>query len=181
MTTTPQLITAEDLWRMNLDERCELLNGELITMAPAGFEHGVVIMRLARLLANYVKQHKLGLTVGAETGFILRRKPDTVRGADVAFVSNALLPDPLPKSYFPGAPDLAVEVISPDDRYKDVERKAKDYIDAGSKLVWVVDTRRRSITVHRPQSNPVILREGEDLEAGDVIPGFRCAVSEIFV
>jgi Uma2 family endonuclease len=128
-----------------------------------------------------VSQHKLGLTVGAETGFILRRRPDTVRGADVAFVSKARLPDPLPKSYFPGAPDLAVEVVSPDDRYKDVERKAKAYVDAGSKLVWVVDPRRRTVTIHRSQSDLVVLPEDEDLEAGDVIPGFRCSVAELFV
>jgi Uma2 family endonuclease len=165
---------------MNLDERCELVNGELITMAPAGFEHGTVIMRLARLLANYVNQHKLGLTVGAETGFILRRKPDTVRGADIAFVSNARLPDPLPKAYFPGAPDLAVEVVSPDDRYKDVERKAKDYVDGGAQLVWVVDPRKRTITVHRPDSKPLILHEGEELDGAQVVPGFRCAVAEVF-
>jgi Uma2 family endonuclease len=180
MRTAPQLLTAEDLWRMNLDERCELVNGRLITMALAGFEHGVVIAKIATLLANYVEQHKLGLVLSAETGFILRRKPDTVRGADIAFVSNARLPNPIPKAYFPGAPDLAVEVISPDDRYKDVERKAKDYVDGGAQLVWVVDLRKRTVTVHRPNSKPLILSEGEELDGAQVVPGFRCAVAEIF-
>ena len=109
MTTTPRILTAEDLWQMPGDERRELIKGELRTMAPAGFDHGAVIDNLQFLLSSHVRTNKLGLVLGAETGFVLARNPDTVRGADVSFVSNARLPSgKRPKTYFPGPPDLAV-------------------------------------------------------------------------
>src|SRR5687767_6997301 len=105
MTTTTQLITAEDLWRISGDERRELVKGELRTMAPAGFEHGAIINRFAFLLTSHVEKHKLGIVVGAETGFTLSRKPDTVRGADLAFVRSSRLPKSgLPKKFWEGAP-----------------------------------------------------------------------------
>jgi Uma2 family endonuclease len=181
MTTTPQLLTAEDLWRMPNNQRRELVNGELRTMAPAGFEHGAVITNVAFLLARHVKAQRLGVVLGAETGFILARNPDTVRGADVAFVSTASLPQgPLPTSFFPGAPDLAVEVVSPSDTMVDVENKVDDYLAAGTRLVWVVNPRHKTVTAHRPQTPPQVLGQADTLTGMDVVPGFSCSVSEIF-
>src|SRR4051812_14372339 len=120
MTIATSPTTAEQLWRMPKDEmRHELVRGELFTMAPAGFDHGAVIINLSIPLATYVKKHKLGIVVGAETGFILTRDPDTVRGADIAFVRAARIPKSgRPKKFWIGGPDLAVEVLSPDDRPK---------------------------------------------------------------
>src|SRR4051794_31250310 len=127
MTIATSPTTAEQLWRMPKDEmRHELIRGELQTMAPAGFEHGSVIGKLTFLLARHVYANKLGLVLGAETGFILARDPDTVRGADVALVRAARVPkEGPPKKFWIGAPDLAGEVLSPDDRPKEVARKVQ--------------------------------------------------------
>ena len=181
MTTTPQILTAEDLWRLPNNQRRELVKGELRTMAPAGFEHGAVITNVAFLLARHVKAGRLGVVLGAETGFVISRNPDTVRGADVAFVSTARLPQgSLPTSYFPGAPDLAVEVVSPSDTMVEVEDKVDDYLAGGTKMVWVVNPRRKTVTVYRPQASPHLLGQADTLTGDDVVPGFSCGVSEIF-
>ena len=181
MTTTPRIFTADDLWLMPNDQRRELVKGELRTMAPAGFDHGAVIVNLTFLLTQHVRQHQLGLVLGAETGFMLARDPDTVRGADIAFVSNERLPaGPRPKGYFPAAPDLAVEVMSPGDTLNEVEDKVDDYLAAGTRLVWVVNPRRRTVTAHRPGVGPTLFGNTETLTGDDIVPGFTCAVAEIF-
>ena len=179
--TTAQLLTAEDLWRLPNNQRRELVKGELRIMAPAGFEHGVVIQRLSIRLGTHVEKRRLGVTVGAETGFLLSRNPDTVRGADIAFVSAPRLPQGQQiTGYFPGAPDLAVEVVSPNDTMAEVEDKVDEYLAAGAKLVWVVNPRRKTVTVHRPQTPPAMLGELQALTGDDVVPDFRCPVAEIF-
>src|SRR3954466_177571 len=152
MTTATAPITAEQLWRMhNDDQRYELVRGELHMMAPAGFDHGAVIINLSTLLATHVKRRRLGVVVGAETGFILSRDPDTVRAADIAFVRAARIPKSgRPKAFWVGGPDLAVDVLSPDDRPREVKRKVQDYLAAGAALVWVVNPKNRTVTVHRP-------------------------------
>ena len=182
MSTQARPITVEDLWNMPGDERRELVRGELRTMAPAGSEHGAIIMNLAFALAAYVKQQKLGVVFGAETGFVLARDPDVVRGADVAFVQLSRIPATgLPKKFWEGAPDLAVEVVSPSDSLEAVEEKVDDYLNARTPLVWVVNPRRRTITVHRPGGDPKVLRETDTLTGEEVIPGFQCKVADAFV
>jgi Uma2 family endonuclease len=182
ITTTSRLLTADDLWRMPSDRRRELVKGEVRTMAPAGFEHGAVIDNLQFLLSNHVRKNRLGVVLGAETGFLLARDPDTVRGADIAFLSMSRLPEGgRPTGYFPGPPDLAVEVVSPNDTLTEVEDKVDDYLAAGTKLVWVVNPRRKTVTVHRPAAPPAMLGATDTLTADeDVIAGFRCGVAEIF-
>jgi Uma2 family endonuclease len=182
MSTEARLITAEDLWNMGGDQRRELVRGEVRTMAPAGFEHGAIIMNLAFLLASHVRQHALGVVVGAETGFVLARGPDVVRGADIGFVrANRIPASGMPKKFWEGAPDLAVEVISPGDSLEEVEEKVDDYLNAGAPLVWVVNPRRRTITIHRPGRDPQVLRESDTLTGEDMIPDFRCEVRAAFV
>jgi Uma2 family endonuclease len=178
---TSHLLTAEDLWRLPNNQRRELVKGELRTMAPAGFEHGAVIDNLQFRLSSHVRQHRLGIVLGAETGFLLRRNPDTVRGADIAFVATNRLPaSGLPTGYFHGAPDLAVEVVSPNDTSAEVEDKVDEYLAAGAKLVWVVNPRRKTVTVYRPQTPLALLGETDTLTDEDVVPGFRCSIAEIF-
>jgi len=182
MSTEARLITAEDLWNMGGDQRRELVRGELRMMAPAGSEHGAIIMNLAYLLASHVRQQGLGVVFGAETGFVLARGPDVVRGADVAFVrANRIPASGMPKKFWEGAPDLAVEVISPGDSLEEVEEKVDDYLNAATPLVWVVNPRRRTITIHRPGRDPQVLREADTLTGEDVIPGFQCEVLAAFV
>lgn len=181
MSTVAHLITAEELFNMGISQRCELVKGEVRYMSPSGFEHGRVIIKLSRLLANHVEDQRLGVVLGAETGFTLARNPDTVRGADVSFISAARLPSGShPVGYWEGAPDLAVEVISPSDRRGQIEEKVREYLAAGSRLVWVIHPARKTITVHRADSSVNVLHEKDTLDGEDVVPGFRCTVAEIF-
>jgi Uma2 family endonuclease len=171
MSTEARLITAEDLWNMPGDQRRELVRGELRVMAPSGFEHGAVIIKLSRLLANHVEDHKLGVVLGAETGYVLARHPDVVRGADVSFVRTDRLPPPdRTAKFFDGPPDLAVEVVSPGDSLNEVEEKTDDYLNAGARLVWVVNPRHRTITVHRAGRDPQVLRESDILSGETSCP-----------
>ncbi len=181
MATTTKLITAEELWNMPNDQRRELVRGEIRTMAPSGFDHGAIIDNLHVLLSNFVKARKLGKVLGAETGFKLARNPDTVRGADIAFIAAARLPAKgRPLGFWDGAPDLGVEVISPTDILKEVDEKAADYVAAGARLVWIVNPRNRTTTVHDGDGPTVVLRESDTLSGGDVVPGFECAVADVF-
>ena len=182
MSTETRLLTAEDLWRMGGDQRRELVRGELRTMAPAGFDHGAIANNLAFLLTKHIREQKLGGVVcTAETGYVLRHDPDTVRGADASYVR----PDRVPPSgrtvkFFDGAPDLAVEVASPSDAYQEIEEKVDEYLQAGGVLVWIVNPRRRTVTVHRLNRDPQVLHETDTLSGEDVVPGFQCKVADIF-
>jgi Uma2 family endonuclease len=182
MSTATRPITAEELWRMPGDRRRELVKGEVREMAPSGFDHGAIINNFQRLLANHVFDQKLGVVVGAETGFRLSRNPDTVRGVDVGFVrADRVARAGRPSSYWDGAPDLAIEVLSPNDTVEDVEEKVDDYLRAGCPMVLMINPRRRTLTVHRPGQQPLVLRETDTFDAGEVVPGFRCPVAAIFV
>lgn len=182
MTTTQQLMTAEDLWKLPNDgKRYELVKGELRTMAPAGFEHGSIGIRVATLLADHVRRRQLGVVVGPDTGFTLARDPDVVRAPDVSFVRESRIREVgVPKQFFPGAPDLAVEVLSPGDTVYEVEEKVNDLLAAGTMLVWVVNPRTRTVTVYRPGPQVSVLRQDAQLLGEDVIPGFACKVAELF-
>lgn len=179
MATQTGLITAEQLAANYADQRCELVNGEVLTMAPASYGHGQYSLEMGRLLGNYVNKHKLGRVYGAETGFILRRDPDTVRAPDAAFVrAERVLPPG--DGFFDGAPDLAVEVVSPRDTRTAVQEKVDDYLAAGTRLVWVIWPETRSVTAHTPDGQRRILHEGDNLDGADVLPGFTCPVAAIF-
>jgi Uma2 family endonuclease len=162
--------------------RYELIEGELVRMAPAGSEHGATIMNIGGPLSQYVKANKLGVVFGAETGFKIASDPDTVRAPDVAFVrSGRIPPSGVPKGYWPGAPDLAIEVISPGDTYGEVEDKVNDWLDAGAQMVIVMNPRNRTIKVHRSKTDVTVLAESDELDCDDVVPGFRSKISEFFV
>lgn len=182
MSTTTELLTAEDLWRRPNDHmRHELVRGELRTMAPAGGEHGYIGMQLSVQLANYVRQHKLGVVLCAETGFVLTHNPDTVRAPDAAFISQTRIPiTGIPQKFWPGAPDLAVEVVSPSDKLREIEEKVDDWLAAGTALVWVINPKRRRVTVYRPPRSVTILTADEELDGQEVVPGFRCRVGDLF-
>jgi len=181
MSTVARFITAEELLKMSGEGRRELVKGELRTMAPAGFDHGVIIMKLARLLANHVEANRLGVVLGAETGFKLAKNPDTVRAADIAFIAAARIPSgSRPQDYWEGGPDLAVEVLSPSDTVEDIEQKVDDYLGAGTRLIWVISPKRRTVAIHSPGDGPSIVRENDELSGRDVVPGFHCRVAEIF-
>lgn len=182
MSTSVRALSAEDLWNMpDHGGHNELVDGELRPTTPAGFDHGLTGGRIGHLLGAHVLGNRLGQVVAAETGFIVARNPDTVLAPDVAFVSKArLTPGVRHVSYFDGAPDLAVEVVSPWDRLNEVREKAQRFLKHGTKLVWIVDPQSRSVEVHCPNEDPQSLTEQDWLEAGDLLPGFRCQVIDFF-
>lgn len=151
-------------------------------MAPAGFEHGLVAAALVRHLHTFVLDSALGVVLSAETGFTISRDPDTVRAPDAAFVRTDQVPPPGARSGFVElAPDLVVEVVSPSDRASDVLAKALAWIDAGVRLVWVVDPASRSVTVHRPGGMAGIVRgDGAQLAGEDVLPGLLLVLADVF-
>jgi Uma2 family endonuclease len=180
--STSTHVTAEQLLMMPDDgRRHELIRGEVTTMAPTGDEHGAIVWDLTGMVAQFIRQHQLGQGYGAETGFVLERDPDTVRAPDAAFVRKGRVPPKgARKGFFPGAPDLAVEVISPGDTYEEVDEKVHQWLAHGTQEVWVVNPRRRTVTV---QSSAGAVRDfaGDDvLESPDLLPGFRCPLRELF-
>jgi Uma2 family endonuclease len=183
MSTTTQLVTADELFAMPKDGfRYELVKGELRKMSPAGCEHGAVIFNLSGLLAQHIKAHKLGQGFGADTGFKIFSNPDTVRAPDIAFVRRERIPEAgVPKNFWDIAPDLAVEVVSPGDTFNEVDEKVEDWLAAGVRAVWIVNPKGRTVTVYRSPKQVAILTERDELDGGEVVPGFRCPVSELFV
>ena len=174
-------MTAEELLAMPDDGyRYELVRGELRKMAPAGHVHGREGNRVNVSLSNHVYENDLGETYLAETGFVLARSPDHVRAPDVAFVRRERVEEVGDaEGYFPGAPNLAVEVISPNDRYTQVEEKVADWLNHGALMVIVVNPRNRTVQVHT--SNGVTeLTEADTLDGGDVVPGWSMPVADIF-
>ena len=177
-------LTADDLAAMEEElgaGRHELVEGELQSMAAAFVDHGEVAGEFAGHLWSVATPRRLGKVFGAETGFILRRDPDTVRVPDVAFVRTERLP-PLAKrhAFMPEAPDIAVEVASDSDRRRLLPAKIAMDLARGVSLVWVADPLDRTVTVHAPHAEPRVLGEDDVLEAVGVLPGFAVRVGEFF-
>jgi Uma2 family endonuclease len=175
-------MTAQELFEYTHEPyRQELVGGRLHEMEPPGAEHGRVAMVIGGLLFAYVRQRALGMTFAAETGFQLASDPDTVRAPDVAFVCRERA-DAVgsPDGYWPGPPDLAVEVTSPSDRASAVEAKALDWLAAGTRAVVVVDPRLRTAMVYRARHDIRVRTADEPLELGDVVPGWSPLVGEFF-
>jgi Uma2 family endonuclease len=180
MSESAHLVTAEELERFPSDDnRYELVAGRLVPMTPVSFAHGRTVIQFGALLHEYIRKRKLGVVV-TEVGFILAIDPDTVRAPDLAFLRQERIPTPDPRGFWPGAPDLAVEVLSPDDRAGEIRSKVDEYFARGVHVVLVIDPDPRSVEVHRPSRAPITLAETDTLDLGDVLPGFRCSVAEIF-
>ncbi|MGL4513702.1 MAG: Uma2 family endonuclease [Lacipirellulaceae bacterium] len=181
LTVRTDLVTAGQLLSEFSEVRCDLVDGKVRPMAPAGGEHGALASDLGSLLASYVRQKGLGRCFAAETGFLISRDPDTVIAPDCAFVRASRLKQlGLPQGYFPEAPALAVEVTSPGDTADEVESKARRWLAAGCEMVWVVYPRGRSVTVYRSLDEVKIVTGDAALEGEDVVPGFRVPVGELF-
>jgi Uma2 family endonuclease len=175
-------MTAEEL--MELPEKAgviyELVRGELRRMTPSAALPGVVAMRLGRRMDAFVDTHKIGVCGTAESGFRLRSDPDTVRAPDVWFVRAERIPATgIPDSFWPGAPDLAVEVLSPFDRFSSVMEKVRDYLDNGARLVWVIDPKGRIAAVFREDRSGRLIGDDATLDGDDVIPRFAVTLREI--
>ncbi len=172
-------MTADELLAMPDDgsRKYELVRGELLSMSPAGMRHGRISMRIAVSLLDHVNAQGLGAVFPADTGFILSRDPDTVRAPDAAFVRKARVVDT--EKYFPGAPDLAVEVISPTDVLRELEAKVREYLRAGTQMVIVIDPKKQTAWIETAAGRQRLTID-DTLTAPDVIPGWSLPLRELF-
>lgn len=180
-TRTTSITTADHLLAASGElGPCELVRGELIMMVPAGFAHGRIESRIHSAIDKFASSKDLGVVTPGDTGFLLERFPDTVRSPDVAFVCKQRIPSVPPQGYFPGPPDLAVEIRSPDDRPNAVAEKIADYLRLGVQVVWDVNPETRSITVHRAGSEPAVFACDDTVTEPVLLPGFALAVEKAF-
>jgi Uma2 family endonuclease len=182
---TAKLMTAEEFcdWvhrPENADKWFELVRGEVIELPPPLKLHGAICGNVAWVLGGYVRQRRKGYVTGNDSGVILERDPDTVRGPDVALHEDADKLEEIHPKYGEVPPRLAVEVLSPNDRWSKVTAKITDYLQNGVALVWVVDPQNRDVTVYRPNQAPYTVSGNQELTGEDVLPEFRCPVREFF-
>jgi Uma2 family endonuclease len=174
--------TAEDLWNLPDDGLLhELVAGELRGMVPPGAEHGRVAATVAGLLFAHARETGAGVTFAAETGFLLARDPDTVHAPDAAFVTTERAEAVgRTEKYWPGAPDFAAEVISPSDTFADVEAKTLGWLEAGTRLVLVLNPAQRTVTAYRGQEGVRVHSGDEILDLSDAVPGWQVALPDFF-
>lgn len=183
-TTSRALITADEFMAMDLGEGTfELVRGEVIELPPAMPEHGLVCGNTAGILFNYGRQTGYGYVLSNDSAVQTERGPDTVRGADVSFYSQARRPrSEVGRRLPPIAPDLVAKVFSPSNRRPKMFGKVQEYLDAGVLMVWVIHPVRRTLAIYRPDDpTPTVLTETDTLEELPELPGFRCQVAEFFV
>jgi Uma2 family endonuclease len=186
MALSEKLISADAFWDLSQaadDEmRRELIEGVVHEMSPAGTSHGIIAGNIFGFVWNYVRQNNLGWVTAAETGYILHRNPggkDTVLAPDVGFVGKDRIVAQPSERFTPVAPNLAVEVMSPNDYYTEVSRKIELYLAHGTQMVWIVAPKYRTIEVHTPSGRTKL--EGDaTINGGDVLPGFTLALRDVF-
>ena len=163
------------------NERSELVRGCIRVMTPASGGHGLVSGNIFVLLSVHVRRYGLGVCFADSTGYTLPNLINTVRAPDASFVrADRLPPDGVSDGFLQLAPDLAVEVLSPSESAADVCGKLDDYFTAGTRAVWVIEAATRSVTIHVPGEDPVVVAEDEVLHGGIVLPDFACGVAELF-
>ena len=177
-----KLLTADDLLRLySKGVRGELIRGVLCKTMSVGGEHGETVVNLVIALGNFVKPRRLGRLAASDSGVLLERSPDTVREPDIVFFSAEKIPPSVRVTgYYEEVPDLVVEVASPSDSVREVNDKARMWLSYGTRLVWVLHPNRRSVDVHTPGGDVNTLTNEDNLNGGDVLPGFECSLSDIF-
>jgi Uma2 family endonuclease len=179
----PSFMTVEEFETYPFpDGKVELVRGEPRVMSPAGGGHGVVQGNLSRLLLPFVHQQRLGRVFNDGVGFELIALPRTVRNPDLSFVRSDRLPSQgiRRRGFLKMAPDLAVEILSPDESAAELQEKVDDYQASGTPLIWVIDPERYTVRVLQLYGQERVLGADETLDGGDVIPGFTCPVWELF-
>ena len=181
--TTTDLITADELLQMKDDGfRYELVRGELIKMSPAGHQHGRIVLNFTTPLDQFVRANQLGAVYAAETGFKLAEDPDVVRAPDAAFIRRERVEAVgQTAGFWPGAPDLAAEVVSPGDTYAEVEDKIADWLGAGTRLVVVVNPSTQTVALYYSRSDIRVLTIDDVLDGGEVVPNWTLPVRDIFI
>ena len=174
-------ITVDQFDQMTFEHSVELVEGELVEMPPAGSQRGRIAMNVGFLIEQWCRKDQRGIVIGNDASILIETDPDTVRGADISFLSQARIPDEgLPQGTLRIAPDLVVEVLSPSDRWSAVFDKVTEYLSIGVKEVWVVDGIKRLVDVFRPAHSPQRHASTDTLTSPDVLPGFSSPVAEFF-
>ncbi len=176
-----QLLTARDFWLLpESGKPRSLVRGEVIETMPPGGKHGVIVSEVNTRLRMWAKSGPGGC-VGVESGFILARNPDTVWGPDIFYMRAERIPSTgIPEAFWEIAPDVAVEVVSPNEGAEEVRDKVRDYLAAGTPLVWVIYPHSQEVIVHTPDGLARTYGPNDVLENFNVLPGFRCVVAELF-
>ena len=176
---TRTFLTADDLLKLPRNgKRYELVEGVLVEMTPPGDEHAAVAAVIAEVLGSFVRHQGIG-EIRVEGGFLVGRNPDTVRAPDIAFIAKERLIRPRPKGYYPGAPDVAIEILSPNDTFYEVQERIEAWLSAGAKSVWLVDPARCLVMVHSHRYQRQVF-EASDTLSDPAIPGFSVKVAELF-
>jgi Uma2 family endonuclease len=164
----------------NWNRNCDLIRGEIVEMPRPGKRHGFVCGNIARILGIYTVQRKKGYICTNDTGVVVERDPDTVRGPDIMLFEDVTSYEELEIRFAQEPPLLAVEVLSPNDKPAEVQERIDQQLQFGTRLVWLVDPDKRTVTVYRPGQEPYVLTEDQELTGEDVLPDFRCRVAEFF-
>jgi len=184
-TLATKLMTAEEFYDWvhrdeNQDKEYELVRGEVVAMTKPGRRHGYVCVKVCWILTNYTMRRKKGYVCSNDTGMVVERDPDTVRGPDISYYEDVERYEQLEIKFGENPPLLSVEVLSPSDTLGQMMERVTDQLRFGTRLVWVVDPEARNVTVYRPGKEPYVVKEGGELTGDDVLPDFRCAVAEFF-
>jgi Uma2 family endonuclease len=185
MTTVATRLTAEEFWQWvsrpeNREKRFELDQGEVVEVPPPSELHGIICSWIVHLLWRFVLQRGKGYVCCNDTGLLVQRNPDTVRGPDVMLFDEARRLDDMSRKFAEGLPKVVVEVLSPSDQMTKVNKRLGQFLKRGVPLVWLVDPEVRSVSVYRADKYPVVLDEMEELTGEEVLPDFRCRVAEFF-
>jgi Uma2 family endonuclease len=187
VATSPakKLMTADEFYEFcnlprNENKSFELVRGEVIEMPGPSVYHGVVIMNVGIELKMYARRVKQGYVAGNDAGVRLEEEPDTIRGPDVAYYTETSDEAQIPRKWAVIPPVLAVEVSSPSDRPGRINAKVRDYLSNGVKLVWLIDTEDRKVSIYRPNRTLEVIDETAELTGGEELPGFSCPVRNLF-
>ena len=173
-------VTAEQLLALGSQAPCELIDGSIVYKTPTEGVHGIVEVNLVRRLSNFVSERKLGLLFGGEVGIVTGRSPDRIRAADITLISHEKMPEGPPEAFIEVAPDLVVEIVSPNDRWQDVREKLEEYFSLGVPLVWLVEPKRRAVLVFRSLTEVVDLSRQDVLLGEGILEGFEVPVRDLF-
>ena len=179
-TIEKELLTGEALLDLGDVGPCELVDGRIVPMGPTGSEHGRIEIALGARLDSFVREKRLGWVLGGEVGIYTRRNPDRVRGADIAFLSRERAPEGPPRGFLEKTPDLVVDIMSPGDRWQEVQQKLAEYFEIGVGQVWLVAPESREVLVYDSPGQLRRLGEGERLAGDGVLEGFEVEIEELF-
>lgn len=180
VSTATKPVTGEELLEMPGMDLCELVEGAIKQMSPAGRQHGRIESKLSRYLDEFVADRDLGEVMVGKVGIYTGRDPDTVRAADVLFISHERLKKASPEGYLDVAPELIVEIMSPTNKWEEVRRKIEEYFGIGVEQVWIVEPANRAVQVYRSRDAVRTLSEGDTLEDDGILDGFAIAVGALF-